>query len=91
MMNLDKTLMARSATHGKFSNNAQVAQAMRSAVELGTAWHDATDVQKESVHNIIGKIARLVSGDPSFEDSWADIAGYAKLAYDETMNIEETT
>jgi len=31
---------------------------------------------------ICHKIGRIVNGDPNYYDSWADIAGYAKLVSD---------
>jgi hypothetical protein len=37
---------------------------------------------------IAHKIARIINGDETYSDSWADIAGYAKLVAD---RLEGTT
>ena len=39
-----------------------------------------SDTQKESLEMIVHKIGRILAGDPSFQDHWDDIAGYAKIA-----------
>jgi len=31
---------------------------------------------------IAHKIGRIINGDPDYDDSWVDIAGYAKLVSD---------
>ena len=37
---------------------------------------------------ICNKIARIVSGDSTYHDSWIDIAGYAKLVADRLQGVE---
>lgn len=37
-------------------------------------------VLAEALHMICNKLARIACGDPMYEDSWRDIAGYAMLA-----------
>lgn len=37
-------------------------------------------VLAEALHMICNKLARIACGDPLYEDSWRDIAGYAMLA-----------
>jgi hypothetical protein len=32
---------------------------------------------------IVHKIGRILNGDPNYDDSWADIAGYAQLVVKE--------
>lgn len=38
--------------------------------------------QMEALEMIAHKIARILNGDPDYEDSWRDIAGYATLVAD---------
>lgn len=38
--------------------------------------------QTEAIEMALGKIARIVSGDPDYADHWDDIAGYARLGRD---------
>lgn len=37
------------------------------------------DDQHEAIEMILHKLARILNGDPSYADSWIDIAGYATL------------
>jgi hypothetical protein len=50
-------------------------------------WIRLTDVQAESLEMIAVKLARILCGDPDFQDHWQDVIGYAKLA----MPIEPET
>jgi hypothetical protein len=34
---------------------------------------------RETLEMIATKMSRVVTGDPLYEDSWADIAGYAQI------------
>jgi hypothetical protein len=34
---------------------------------------------QESLDLIANKLARIVNGDPFYDDSWHDVGGYAKL------------
>lgn len=38
--------------------------------------------QRECLEMIAHKIGRILNGDPHYEDSWRDIAGYATLVAD---------
>lgn len=49
----------------------------------GRSWDDCTYSQKEALEMIAHKIGRIVNGDPDYQDSWDDIAGYAVLASQE--------
>jgi len=48
----------------------------RYANDVGTTM--APD-QWEALDMICSKISRIVNGDPDYDDSWVDIAGYAQL------------
>lgn len=41
--------------------------------------------QMEALEMIAHKIARILNGDPDYEDSWRDIAGYATLVADRLL------
>lgn len=85
---IDDVLAQRGSRYGDFSNHAQVAQllqdALRSAGEeiKGEGWDRLSSVQKQALSVICDKLARIVSGDPNYDDNWIDIQGYAKLAQD---------
>lgn len=78
-LDLDATLLARGSTHGDFSHQAYITQALKSRAHSGAAWPSMTFVQREAVDMILSKLGRALSGDPGHADHWHDIAGYARL------------
>ena len=72
-------LNERQTTHGDFTDNARVGQALKLILRNDPNWGKLHDVHKESLEYICGKISRILAGDPSFDEAWSDIAGYAKL------------
>jgi hypothetical protein len=73
-------LKTRGHTHGKFSDNAYIAQHLRGFWREQEGWGPLTVEQHEALDYMAGKISRILSGDGSFPDHWQDIAGYAMLA-----------
>jgi len=78
-MSVDKTIMAREATHGPFVINAQIAQEIKDVFHTYN-WDSLTHVQREALEMIASKIARILNGHHAYKDHWHDIAGYAQLA-----------
>lgn len=76
---VEEILAQRSTTHGDFTENARLAQEIMRVLNSGPSWGDITDVQKEALHMIAHKMARIVGGNPDIADHWDDIAGYATL------------
>jgi hypothetical protein len=76
-------LDTRHKTHGEFRETARHAQAIRWVCRGAGNWEELSDVQREALDNIAGKIARILSGDPGHPDHWVDIQGYAGLALQE--------
>lgn len=79
MSDVAKVLEERRQTHGSFAENARLTQHLMLALRTGRNWDRLTDIQKEALHMIMHKIARLMSGDPTHHDVFVDIVGYAKL------------
>lgn len=80
MTDVDKILEERQKTHGEFERVASVTRFIQS--ELGLIHYDEkpyTCVQREALHMICNKLARIFCGDPNVKDHWDDIAGYASL------------
>jgi hypothetical protein len=75
-------LDSKSKTHGKYSDVSTIAQTLKDIVRSSPNWLSLTDKQAESLEMICSKISRIVSGDPSQQDHWVDVAGYALLAID---------
>lgn len=78
-MNTKDILNERGKTHGDFTDNARVSQELKDVLKAHPRYHALTAVQAESLDMICHKIARIIAGNPNFEDHWADLAGYATL------------
>lgn len=84
---LDAILKERGDKYGPFVVHAKVTQSlMRVLLEtlnenprfLSLGFQEQA-VIVESMHMIAHKLGRIVNGEPTYDDSWDDIAGYAKL------------
>jgi hypothetical protein len=77
---MDKTeslLNERQKTHGDFDHFAAICQSLKDLCNETRS--KRSNRQNEAVEMICNKLARVVTGDPNFEDHWDDIAGYAQL------------
>ena len=79
-------LSTREKTHGSYPSTAKIAQSIKDAMRGSPNWIRLTDVQAESLEMIAVKLARILCGDPDYQDHWQDVMGYAKLA----EKVEET-
>lgn len=76
---LDTTLKDRAARYGSFAAYACCAQRLKAVVDE-SAPHALPYIAQEAIAQILGKLARIIMGDPFYLDSWDDIAGYALCA-----------
>ena len=80
---VDATLAARGKRYGDFSVHASICQNLKSViVNTDNYQNRLNSVQRQALDVIADKIARILSGDPNYEDNWHDIQGYAKLVED---------
>ena len=82
---LDDILAERGARYGAFNGHSYIAQQLKNVMRLNCPdeWQKLSDSQKEALEMIMHKIARILNGDPNYDDSWRDIAGYAELVVKE--------
>lgn len=82
--NTDDILAERGNRYGTFVGHAEIAQDLKRSMtqHLDKRNKILDDDQWEALEMIAHKIARIINGDPNYYDSWADIAGYAKLVSD---------
>jgi len=80
-MMVHELLEGRASSHGDYLVTADIAQSLKAAAQVGN-WDSLTSEQRESIHLICTKIARILSGNPYKVDHWRDIAGYAQLVVD---------
>lgn len=81
---LASTLEQRGKRYGAFSEHARATQALKKSMRDfdPTKWDALSASAKEALEMIAHKIGRILNGDPHYEDSWRDIAGYATLVAD---------
>lgn len=79
MMNIHQTLAERGSRYGEFKTHAAVTQALKQVMYSHEGWERLADDQKESLEMVAHKIGRILNGDPNYDDSWVDIAGYVTL------------
>ena len=84
---LGAMLDERGKRYGKFCQHAQISQALKNVMSEYSRVTLADD-QAEALEMIAHKIARILNGDPNYADSWADIAGYARLVSDRLEGVE---
>ena len=82
MSAVETTLAERGARYGDFTDHARVCQALKLVMAIDAGWTKLSDVQKQALEVIADKIARILTGDPNYDDNWHDIQGYAKLVED---------
>lgn len=76
---LEATLAERGSRYGAFSGHARITWALKRVMQDTPNWSTLSDPHKEALDMIAHKIARILNGDPNYDDSWRDIAGYATL------------
>lgn len=91
---VEDTLAQRGSRYGDFTDHAAVCQELKEVMTGCTkvnpeypnqrirGWQLLSSVQRQALEVIADKIARILSGDPNYDDNWHDIQGYAKLVED---------
>ena len=85
---VDATLTERGNRYGKFKDHAELSQKLKEAMYCTDGWEYLSADMREALEMIQHKIARILNGDPTYADSWHDIAGYAKLVDDRLGGVE---
>lgn len=76
---IQDVLSEREKTHGDYLEVSQIAQMLYNDMMASRNGPRLPAFQKEALHMICSKVARLLSGDNLEADHWVDIAGYATL------------
>lgn len=80
---IDALITERGSRYGKFKDGAEIMQELKDVMREVDGWHNLTPSQREALDMIQHKIGRILNGDPTYDDSWKDIAGYATLIANE--------
>ncbi len=87
---VEDILQERGNRYGKFSGHAELTQALKDTFSSHANTMDKlTPSMREALSMIFHKIGRIGNGDPFYDDSWIDIAGYAQLVVDELHGDEK--
>ena len=84
MNEINEILVERGKRYGPYETTAYIAQQLKMMMHETPSWHKLTAAQREGLEMIQHKIARILNGDPTYEDNWVDLIGYATLVL-ETM------
>jgi hypothetical protein len=76
------TLAERGKRYGDFKDHAAISQGLKEVLRQTPGWARLNPPMKEGLEMILHKVGRILNGDPTYADSWHDIAGYAKLVED---------
>lgn len=79
----EQLITERGSRYGKFKDGAEIMQELKDVMRDVDGWHNLTPSQREALDMIQHKIGRILNGDPTYDDSWKDIAGYATLIVNE--------
>lgn len=82
-VDIESLVAERGSRYGKFKDGAEIMQELKTVMREVDGWHNLTPSQREALDMIQHKIGRILNGDPTYDDSWKDIAGYATLIVNE--------
>ena len=88
MKDVTETLDTRGNRYGEYRNVSTTAQQLKETLRDGVSWSIMEPYMQESLDLIANKLARIVNGDPFYDDSWHDVGGYAKLVEIELAKVE---
>lgn len=79
MSEINDTLAERGTRYGSFTDHAKISQGFHRVAAEGRSFPQLDDDMRESLSIIFNKLGHILNGDPTYSDSWHDIAGYATL------------
>lgn len=79
VLTTEETLKQRGGRYGDFNEVGKTFLKLEAVVRESPNGHNLTGAQYHAVAAINMKLARILNGDPAYDDNWRDIAGYATL------------
>jgi hypothetical protein len=91
---VDETLAERGSRYGSFESHAMLSQSLSQTLLLHYYKTHGKDKPLppyivEALNMICHKLARVVNGDPFYDDNFRDIAGYSQLVVDILQTKQE--
>jgi len=87
-MTIRDTLKERGDRYGDFKTHAGICQDLKGIMVNTPSWDKCTPDKKQALEVIADKIARMLNGDPNYDDNWRDIIGYSQLVLDDLESPE---
>ena len=78
-MTIEKVLNERAARYGTFSDHADISQSLQEVLWDSPNWYKMPLDSRQALVVICDKMARMLNGDPEYEDNWIDLIGYSTL------------
>lgn len=88
---IEDILKERGDRYGAFEDHAKICQDLKGVMWDTDGWDRLSPSQAQSLEVIADKIARILNGDPSYDDNWVDIIGYSQLIVDQLKEHEGQT
>lgn len=79
MSDIKQVLEQRGARYGSFESHSEISQELKDIMRATPNWDRLDADMKEALEMTAHKIARILNGDPNYDDSWRDISGYVTL------------
>ena len=89
-MEVNKILKARAGTYGEYRDVSQISQDIKKVIKNSRNYPLMPAYMLESLELIANKLARILNGDPMYDDSWRDISGYCTLVLMEMEDMENS-
>lgn len=89
-MTIKKILQTRAGTYGEYRNVSQISQDIKKVIKNSRNYPLMPAYMLESLELIANKLARILNGDPLYDDSWRDISGYCTLVLMEIEDMENS-
>jgi hypothetical protein len=87
-MEIKKVLQTRAGTYGEYRDVSQISQDIKKVIKNSRNYPLMPAYMLESLELIANKLARILNGDPLYDDSWRDISGYCTLVLMEIEYME---
>jgi len=77
-----------SAAHGNFTDNARIAQNLKSMLHGEPTWDSLECWQREALDMICSRMGRILAGHPGHPKHWFGIINFANLGLDPNYRVK---
>lgn len=79
-MKIEETLAERGKVYGDYHELANIAQSLKEVMHNTEGWKNRlSHTHMEALDLVATKIARILNGDPCYQDNWHDASAYLEL------------